>query len=373
MPATAVPKNTNRSSGPGSGPALTLEKRLEPSRFMAVVVPVISVILALAVGAIFLAATGFQPMKVYQSMLNGAVGSKYGISETIVKAIPLMLAGLGVSVAFRMLLWNIGAEGQFYMGAFGASWVALTFPHLPAYIMLPAMFLAGGLMGALWGLLPALPRAKWGVNEVITTLMLNYVAILWVDYLVYGPWKDPKGFNFPLTATFSDAAALPTIAGTRVHVGLIFALVAAVLLAIILWHTRWGYEIRVIGESARAARYAGMNIERNIILVMLLSGALAGLAGMSEVAGITHRLQHGISPGYGYTAIIIAWLAKLHPATIILVSILFGGLIVGGYSVQTAGVPAATVSMLQGAILFFVLGGEILTRYRLHFGRKEGK
>ncbi|MBC7324519.1 MAG: ABC transporter permease, partial [Moorella sp. (in: Bacteria)] len=299
----------------------------------------------LGVGAIFLVATGYNPLKVYHDMLNGVVGSKYGLSETVVKAIPLMLAGLGVSVAFRMLLWNIGAEGQFYMGAFGASFVALYFPHLPPYVMLPAMFFAGIIMGGLWALLPALPRAKWGVNEVITTLMLNYVAVLWVDYLVYGPWKDPKGFNFPLTAPFSKAATLPALAGTRVHLGLIFALLAAVLLAVILWRTRWGYEIRVIGESPRAARYAGIKIERNIILVMMLSGALAGLAGMSEVAGITHRLQHGISPGYGYTAIIIAWLAKLHPAAIILVSILFGGLIVGGYSVQTSGVPSATVSM----------------------------
>lgn len=352
---------------------ITWEKRLEPSRALAVVVPLAAVIMALGVAAVFLAATGYRPLQVYQDMLAGVLGSKYGLSETVVKAIPLMLAGLGVSVAFRMLLWNIGAEGQFYMGAFGASWVALTFPHLPAYVMLPAMFLAGMAMGGLWAVLPALPRAKWGVNEVITTLMLNYVAILWVDYLVYGPWKDPKGFNFPLTAPFSEAATLPTIAGTRIHLGLVFALVAAVLLAVVLWRTRWGYEIRVIGESPRAARYAGIKIERNIILVMLLSGALAGLAGMSEVAGITHRLQHGISPGYGYTAIIIAWLAKLHPAAIVLVSFLFSALIVGGYSVQTAGVPAATVSMLQGAILFFVLGGEIFTRYRLRVGRKEAR
>ncbi|NLW06523.1 MAG: ABC transporter permease [Clostridia bacterium] len=356
-----------------AAPLISWEKRLQPSPVIAVLVPVLSVFLALGLGAVFLAFTGFNPLEVYQNMLHGAVGSRYGFSETIVKAIPLMLAGLGVSVAFRMLLWNIGAEGQFYMGTFGASWVALSFPELPFYIMLPAMFIAGCLMGGLWACLPAIPRALWGVNEVITTLMLNYVAILWVDYLVYGPWKDPQGFNFPLTVSFSKAATLPTLLGTRVHLGLVFALMAALLLSIVLWRTRWGYEIRVTGENASAASYAGMNIKRNIILVMFLSGALAGLAGMSEVAGITHRLQHGISPGYGYTAIIVAWLAKLHPAGIILVSFLFGGLIVGGYSVQTSGVPAATVSMLQSAILFFVLGGEILTRYRLRIGRKGGK
>ncbi|SMB99497.1 nucleoside ABC transporter membrane protein [Thermanaeromonas toyohensis ToBE] len=347
------------------------EKRLSPSPWMTVLIPVSSIILALVLGAFFLFMTGFDPLKVYGEMLKGVIGSKYGVSETVVKAIPLMLTSLGVSVAFRMLLWNIGAEGQFYMGALGASWIALSFPYLPPYIMLPAMFVMGCLLGGLWALLPAIPRAKWGVNEVITTLMLNYVAILWVDYLVYGPWKDPQGFNFPLTAPFSKSATLPTLVGTRVHLGLVFALIAAIILTIILWRTRWGYEIRITGESPRAARYAGIKIERNILLVMFLSGALAGLAGMSEVAGITHRLQHGISPGYGYTAIIIAWLAKLHPVTIILVSFLFGGLIVGGYSVQKMGVPAATVSMLQGAILFFVLGGEILTRYRLRWKRKE--
>jgi ABC-type uncharacterized transport system permease subunit len=298
-------------------------------------------------------------------MFKGAFGSAYGLSETVVKAIPLLLAGLGVAIAFKMLLWNIGAEGQLYMGAFAASYIALFHPDLPSYIMLPAMLVAGMLAGGLWALLTALPRALLGVNEVIISLMLNYVAILWVDYLVYGPWKDPQGFNFPLTAPFPESAILPVLGESRIHLGLVFGLIAAALLFLLLNRTRWGYEIRVIGESARAARYAGMNIVRNIMLVMFLSGALAGLAGFCEVAGITHRLQHGISPGYGYTAIIIAWLAKLHPGAVVLVSFLFGGLLVGGYTIQTMGLPAATVSMLQGAILFFLLGGEILNRYRI--------
>lgn len=343
---------------------VVLEKRLVPSRWLSFLIPTLSVILALLFGALFLLLTGYDPVKIYGVMLTGAFGSKYGLSETIVKSIPLMLTGLGVSIAFKMLLWNIGAEGQLYMGAFAASWVALSFPDAPSSILLPAMFVAGFLGGALWGLLPALPRAYLGVNEVITSLMLNYVAILWVDYLVYGPWKDPHGFNFPLTAPFTPAADLPTFFGTRIHLGLVFALVAAAILHVVLWRTRWGYEIRVIGESPAAARYAGMDIARNILLVMFLSGGLSGLAGMTEVAGITHRLQHGISPGYGYSAIIIAWLSKLNPWATVLVSLLFGALLVGGYSIQSSGLPAATVSMLQGAILFFVLGSEILTRYR---------
>ncbi|MCL4425193.1 MAG: ABC transporter permease [Firmicutes bacterium] len=349
---------------------LTLEKRLAPSRWISFLVPTISVAMALLFGAIFLLMTGHDPLKVYEIMAEGAFGSKYGLSETVVKSIPLMLTGLGVSIAFKMLLWNIGAEGQLYMGAFAASWVALSFPDASPGFLLSAMFLAGFLGGALWGLLPALPRAFLGVNEVITSLMLNYVAILWVDYLVYGPWKDPKGFNFPLTAPFTPSADLPTFFGTRIHLGLVVALAAAAILNVVLWRTRWGYEIRVIGESPAAARYAGMNIARNILLVMFLSGGLAGLAGMTEVAGITHRLQHGISPGYGYSAIIIAWLSKLSPGAVVLVSFLLGALLVGGYSIQSSGLPAATVSMLQGAILFFVLGSEILTKYRLVLVRR---
>jgi ABC-type uncharacterized transport system permease subunit len=351
---------------------LVLEKRGSAPAYLTFAIALGSVVFALLFGALFLAFTGHNPIDVYRIMFGGAFGSAYGLSETLIKAIPLMLAGLGVSIAFKMLLWNIGAEGQLYMGAFAASYVALFHPELPIYIMLPAMFLAAAVAGGIWALVSAIPRAYLSVNETITSLLLNYVAILWVDYLVYGPWKDPKGFNFPLTAPFVEAAQLPTIGTTRIHFGIILGLVAAVLLYFVLNRSRWGYEIRVIGESQKAARYGGMNIKRNILLVMFLSGALAGIAGFSEVAGITHRLQHGLSPGYGYTAIIIAWLAKLHPAAVVLVSILFGGLLVGGYTIQTAGLPAATVSMLQGAVLFFLLGGELLNRYRIRWGFRKG-
>lgn len=355
-----------------SGGFLVVEKRLVPSSMMIVTVPIISVLLALVFGAVFLAVTGQDPFKIYALMLKGAFGSSYGISETIVKAIPIALCGLGIALAFRMQLWNIGAEGQLFMGAFGASWVALSFPGLPVYLALPAMIMAGMLAGGLWALLPAIPRAYLGVNEIITTLMLNYVAILWVDYLVYGPWKDPKGFNFPLTAPFSPSFMLPSLGDTRLHGGLIMAIVIAIILYLIFSRFKWGFEIKVIGQSASAARYAGMNIKGNILLVMLFSGAICGLAGMSEVSGITGRLQHGLSPGYGYTAIIVAWLSKLNPFAILLVSVLFGALQVGGYIVQTAGVPAAVAAMLQGAILFFVLGGEIFTGYsfKLRLPRK---
>lgn len=351
------------------GNALRLEKKLQPSLYAPVLIPLLSVLLALLVGGVFLMLTGREPIVVYQGMLTGAFGTSYGLSETVVKAIPLILAGLGVSLAFRMQLWNIGAEGQLYMGAFAASWLALAFPKAPVWVLLPAMFLAGFIGGGIWGMLPAIPRALFKVNETITTLMMNYIAILWVNYLVYGPWKDPNGYNFPLSAPFTEAAILPTLGDSRIHFGLVIGLVAALIIFIMLRRTKWGFEVRVIGESPGAAKYAGINIFKNILLVMFLSGGLAGIAGMTEVSGVIQRLTPEISNGYGYTAIIIAWLSKLNPWAIIVVSFLFGGLQVGGYSVQSSGVPAAIVAMLQGAILFFVLGGEILNRYEIKFGR----
>ncbi len=347
------------------GTRLAIEKRLVPSSSAFIVIPFISIFLALLVGSVFLYFSGHEPAAVYLKMFKGAFGSRYGITETVVKAIPLTIVGLGVALAFRMQLWNIGGEGQIYMGAFAATWVALTFPDGSAWWVMPAMILSGMLAGGLWALLTAVPRALWGVNEIITTLMLNYVAIFWVDYLVYGPWKDPAGYNFPLTAVFSEAATLPGLFDSRIHAGLFFGIAAAVILYIVIYHTRWGYEIRVTGENPAAARYAGMNTTRNILLVMMLSGALCGLAGMCEVSGIGHRLQHGLSPGYGYTAIIVAWLSRLNPFAVIPVAILFGGLQVGGFMVQTSGIPSSMVYMLQGLLLFFVLGGELLTGYRL--------
>lgn len=345
--------------------AVKLEKRLAPSTAVTLAIPFLSVVLALGFCAVFLALTGQNPLMVYSEMVIGAVGSSYGLSETVVKAIPLMLCGLGISIAFRMQLWNIGGEGQLHMGAFAASGLALSCPDWPAWLLLPAMAAAAMLAGGLWAVIAAALRAKWQVNEIIITLMLNYIGILWVSYLVHGPWRDPQGHNFPLTAPFSPAALLPTLGDTRVHAGLLFAIILIALLAVVFRQSRWGYEIRVIGANAMAAHYAGINIKRNIYLVMLASGALCGLAGMTEVSGIVGRLQPGISPGYGFTAIIVAYLSRMNPLAIGVVSLLFGGLQVGGYYIQTFGVSATVSAMLQGAILFFVAGGELFTQYRV--------
>lgn len=359
--------------------SLRLEKRLEPSRTIAFLVPVVSFGLALLFGAVLLALAGANPWQTYRAMLEGAFGTPeqwqsrqfYSVSETLVKAIPLMLTGLSVAIAFRMLFWNIGAEGQLVMGGVAAAGVALWLPELapaiPAspWAYLPLMVVAGILAGAIWGLAPALLKTYLQVNEIITTLMLNYIAILWYQHLFNVAWKDPQGFGFPGSAQFPAYAWLPRLSG-RVHWGLIFALVAAALIWLVLDRTRWGYEIRLIGENAVAARYAGVSLARNIVLVMLLSGGLAGLAGMAEAAGISHRLQQGLAVGNGFTGIIVAWLAKLNPWGVMGVAILLAALLVGGDQIQISmGLPASVALVLQGAILFFVLGGDIFARYRL--------
>ena len=347
--------------------AYRVERLPSPPRGSVAIVTILSLVAALVFGGIVLALSGENPLIVYQAMLSGALGNWNGVAETLVKTTPLLLAGLGVAVSFRMQLWNIGAEGQLYFGAIFATWMGLYLaPTAPGWLLVPLMIVAGMIGGGLWGLIPGALRGFFGASEIITSLMLNYVAILFSDYLIHGPWRDPQAFGFPGTPSFPDAAWLPRLGTTRVHLGLLFGLVAALLLWFLLRRTRWGYEISVMGENPRAARYAGMPMTRTILLVMFLSGALAGLAGMSEVAGIGHQLQRNLSPGYGYAAIIVAWLARLHPFGAILVAFLLAALTVGGDQLQMSlGLPAAIAPMLQGTILFFLLGGDILTRYRL--------
>lgn len=354
-------------------PMIQIEKKVVDNPYILMGIRIVGILLALVTGGLFLTFTGHSPLSIYQTMLDGAFGSTYGINETIVKMIPLLLSALGISIAFRMKLWNIGAEGQIYVGAIAASGVALKFQTLPSYVLLPMMLLAGFIGGALWALVPAVSRAFWKTNETITTLMMNYVGILWVDYLVFGPWKDPKSFNFPITPEFSASAVLPSFGRSRVHMGIIIGLLLAGIIYILINKTVWGYEIRVAGENSEAARYAGIGVTRNIILALCISGGIAGIAGMTEVAGITHRLQSNFSPGYGYSAIIIAWLSRLNPIAAIVVSFLFGGLLVGGYAVQTSGLPASTALMLQGLILFFILGGEFFTQYKVSVRKKEAQ
>lgn len=344
-----------------------LVKRLVPSRSVRVLVRIGAVLAAFVVGAAFLAITGRDVGRVYGAMWSGSVGSAYGQAQTILAAVPLVFTGLAVAVAFRMRLWNIGAEGQFYFGAFGASAVAYAAPHWPTPLLLTAMALGGMAGGALWAFGPGALRAYLNVNEIVPTLLLNYVAILWVDYLVHTSWRDPQSLGFPLGTPFSKEATLPLLGNTAVHAGAILAVLAAIVIAAVLGRTTWGYKVRVMGENPRAARYAGFSIPRTMIAIMLLSGALAGLGGMVEVSGTVHRIQADISPGFGYTGIIVATLARFSAPVVMAVAVLFGALIVGGAELQTAGLPSDIVLMLQGLILFFALAGELLATYRIQW------
>lgn len=359
--------------------SVSIEKRTDDvPRWMPAATSVGSVIAAFIVSGFVLWLIGANPFQVYGFFLRATFGSWAAFSDTMVKATPLILVGLACTVAFKMKLWNIGAEGQFYMGAFFASLVVLV-PLLPKesppIILIPAMMIMGMVGGAVWGFFPGFLKARFQVNEIITTLMLNYVAVLWNNFWIFDRWSDA---GFQMTPTFGRNSWLPRLSdyardypmfsGITLHLGVLFGLLAAVVVWWVLQRSRWGYEIRLIGDNPQAARYAGINIARNIILVMMFSGALAGLAGMSEISGVVHRLQERISPGYGFTGIIIAWLAKLNPFGVVLVSILFGALIVAGREVQPSGI----AQMIQGFVLFAVISSDILLRYKIRIGRSAG-
>jgi len=328
-------------------------------------VQLLAVAVGLALSGLVLATIGVSPYEGLSSLLRGAFGSEFALTQTALKTIPLALTGLAVAVCLRMRLWNIGAEGQFHAGAIGATWAALTFSTASAPVLLPLMVGAAMVAGAAWALIAAIPRALWGVNEIITTLLLNYVAILAVVYLVTGPWRSAESFNFPVTDVFGPGAFLPRLGESLLHVGVFFPLVAAGILLLVLQRSKWGFEVRMIGASPEAARVAGMSTARNIVVIMLVGGALAGVAGMVEVSMSFGRLRQGISPGYGYMAILIAALAGASLLGTLGVAFLFAGFVVGGFGLQTLGVPQSFVLLLQGLILFCALAGSTLTGARL--------
>ncbi|MCD6106954.1 MAG: ABC transporter permease [Caldisericaceae bacterium] len=351
---------------------LLFEKRENVSTKLKVAIPLISVFLGLVAGGIAILFTRTNPLIVYQALVKGAFSSVYTFSETLVVAIPLILISAGLIVAFKMNFWNIGAYGQYIMGAIFGSFFALNMPAtMSRPLLLAIMCLAGILGGALWGLIPAALKAFWEVNEVISTLLLNYIALYILKYLMYGPWRNPASHGFPLSKPFELNAQLPRLLmRTRVHLGLVFGIIAVIIIYILITKTKFGYEIRVIGENKRAARYGGINITKNIFIAMAISGGLAGLAGLAQLSGVIHMLQIEINPGYGYTAIIVAWLASLNPIIAMFVSVVFGGLETGGYQIQMAiRVPFGIVGTIESAVLFFLLGGEILKRYRIRFRR----
>jgi general nucleoside transport system permease protein len=346
--------------------------RYRVPRGFSFVVLVASIAAGLAAVGIVFAAGGVNPLYALGKIFAGSFGSRYGLGETLTKAIPLILIGAGLALAFRGRFWNIGAEGQLLAGACAATWIGLNV-HLPGILLIPLMFAGGFAAGAAWGMLLAVLKGRFGVNEVISSLMLNYVAYELVTLLITGPWKGKTQQGFPYTDDFSAAASLWQIPTTRIHaVTLVLALAAAAFLFFLLRSTRFGYELRVMGENPEAARYAGINFIGISAVAMALSGGMAGLAGVGEVAAIHHHLSYpaAMTSGYGFTGIIVAWLAKLNPLAAIASALFYAGILVGGDAIQVSlGLPAATVQVFNGMLLVFLIGGDFFLHNRLEVQR----
>ena len=325
---------------------------------------------ALLVGSVLIIALGHNPLLVYADMVDSAFGSRIGFNETVRIAVPLLGASLAVGLAFKMRFWNIGAEGQILVGGIAATYFAL-FHHqnLPSPVLLIVMGLAAAIAGGLWGLIPAFFRAKWGTNETLFTLMLNYVAFGIILYLQSGPWRRP-GTDFPIIAMFDSAARLPRI--FNIHIGWLLVLIFAVLVYFYLTKSRQGYQLSVVGQSENTARYAGMNVGRIIMRTMIISGAIAGFVGFIQVSGADFTLNETTAGGVGFTAIIVAWISKLNPLVMILTAAFIAILERGSIRIQTTFmIPATIATVLIGIILFFMLACEFFINYRLVFRRSR--
>lgn len=345
---------------------MRLEKRAVCPAPVSLAVSVCSIIAALLASGIFLKIMGIPPMDAFYEMIYSAFGDSYGLSETVTKALPLVISSVALILCYKMLVWNIGAEGQIMCGALAATAVVRYIPCSSSLVSLCAIMLAAALAGALWSGIAGYMRAKWNVNEIITTLMLNYIAVNFKNYLAYGPWRDPASLGFPMTPPFPDYAVLSEIGFGRVSSAVWLMFVLPVIVWWALKYTKWGYELRVVGENPRAARFAGIDDMKKLVAIMLLSGALCGLCGALDMTGLQHRLQAGYSTAYGFTAIIVAWLANLNALLTPIVALLMGGLLVGGESLQIImGLPVAGVQIIQGFILLFVIAGEFFKRYRI--------
>jgi len=352
-----------------------LEKRPEQSRAMVYVSPLIALVLTLIAGIIMFRILGVAPGQALYAFFIEPVTSLYGWAELGVKATPLILIGVALSVGFRANVWNIGAEGQLTLGAICGGGIALWLYDVDSIFVLPLMMIFGVLGGMAWAAIPAFLKTRYNANEILTSLMLTYVATLLLSLLVHGPWRDPDGFNFPESRIFSDSATLPVILeGTRLHLGWVFALLAVVGIWVLMSRTIIGYQVKVVGQSPQAGRYAGFSTKAVVWFSLLLGGGLAGLAGLFEVAGPIGQLLPSISPGYGFTAIIVAFVGRLHP-----VGVLFAGLLIalsylGGESAQiTMNLPLAVTGVFQGLLLFFLLACDVLISYRIRFGTAAGK
>ena len=348
-----------------NGFPLRVSKRADISTGRAWCVRLCAIALALLTGGAFVAILGYNPLQIYATMIDGSLGSKIGLELTAKLTVPLLITSLGVALAFKMRFWNIGGEGQICVGAIAATYFALFHSDWPQWILLIVMALAAIVAGGLYGVIPAYFKCRFGTNETLLTLMLNYIALYAIQALQQGPWRDPSQLGFFKIARFDRSARLPEVLG--VHVGWIVALILVVVVYIYMRHSKQGYELSVVGENEATARYAGMSVKRVVIRTMFISAGLCGLTGMLQASGADKTLNDTVAGGVGFTAITVAWLARLNPVGMLIVSVLFCILEKGCASVQSVyNLSAATAEVLQGIILFFVLGSEFFLTHRVH-------
>ncbi|QQZ29352.1 ABC transporter permease [Thiothrix subterranea] len=344
-----------------------LQPRPQPSQRMVWLSPLLAIALMLLVGMVIFTLLGQSPLKAFHAFFIEPINDMYGLGELLIKASPLALIALGLSVGFRANVWNIGAEGQLTIGAIAAGGVALWFYESDSAWVLPLMFMAGALGGMVWAAIPAVLRTRFHTSEILVSLMLVYVAQLLLSWLVHGPWRDPDGFGFPQSRQFTESAILPImLEGTRTHAGIWLTLIALVMVFVFMRWSVVAFQMRVAGLAPRAADYAGFNAKRTIWIGLLTGGAAAGIAGMNEIAGPIGQLSMPLSPGYGFAAIIVAFVGRLHPIGILLASLLMALLYLGGESAQMQlALPAAVSGVFQGLLLFFLLATDVLIHFRL--------
>ncbi|MER9599649.1 ABC transporter permease [Mesorhizobium sp. M0244] len=344
-----------------------IEQRPEPSASMRVAAPVVATVLTLAVGSIFFATLGHDPLATLYAFFVEPLSSMNGLSEWLLKASPLVLIACGLAVGFRANVWNIGAEGQFTMGAIAASGIALFWPNPESVLLLPLMFVAGMGAGMAWAAIPAFLRARLNTNEILVTLMMTYIATLFLSYLVHGPWRDPAGFNYPQTALLPTAALFESFdSAYRLNPSVFITIVAVLVMWLFTDRSFLGYKMSVSGAAPLPARYAGCRESAAVWIGLLAGGAAAGIAGMAEAAGPLGQLSPQISPGYGFAAIIVAFIGRLNAFGIVLGGLLMSLLFLGGEGVQmTLGLPSALTRIFQGILLFFLLAADFSIFYRV--------
>jgi general nucleoside transport system permease protein len=353
---------------------LKLEARPQPSGFWRIASPLLALVLTVVIGVMLFLALGKDPVQGLRVFFWEPIRSSYALGELVVKATPLLIIALGLALCFRSNVWNIGAEGQYVMGAVFATGIALMADKASSpWVMVPSVLLAGVMGGMVWAGITAFLRDRFHANEILVSLMLVYVAIMVLGYLVYGPWKDPLGYNFPQTKTFEAATQIPRLfKGSRINMGVFLALLGALLLWVFLFRTRAGWAQQIGGLAPHAARYAGFSSSRAIWLALLVSGGAAGLAGALEVAGPIGQLTPYVPVGYGFAAIIVAFVGRLHPVGMVFSAILMSMFYIGGELAQSRlGLPKSLTGVFQGLLLFSLLACDVLMNYRLRWAPKR--